>query len=269
MVVFGFAAVDDDVGGAALGGEEGEVGGGIDGEGGAEGEDEVGVLGGAGGALEVFLAEALAEADGRGFEEAAAMAAGRFAGLAEGVEVGAGFGHIAAALAGDPAVGAMDFDESFAGGAGEFVEAIDVLGYDGLDASRGLEAGDGEVGGVGARGMVALPGLQFEIPVFDARGLGGHEVVVVDGLAGFPDALGAAEVGDAAAGGDPGAREDEDPAGGLEVLDQGGVGRGRHGSRSMTESTLNNEHSTPNSRWGSGKCLGWKRKGGGAKIGGC
>jgi hypothetical protein len=99
VVVIGFAAIDDDVGSAAVDSHEGEAGSGMNGERGAEGNDEVRASGGFGGAAEIAGVERLAEADGGRLEEAAAFAEGRLSMLAEEGEVRRGVAALEAALA--------------------------------------------------------------------------------------------------------------------------------------------------------------------------
>ena len=98
------------------------------------------------------------------------------------------------------------------------MEAVDVLGDEHKEFAGALELDDSVVDGVRLRVAECFPTFQFEIPMFDARSFGSHEVLVIDGLAARPDALRAPEIGYAALGRDAGAREDEDTVRGFEIV---------------------------------------------------
>ena len=142
--------VDDDEAGAAFVGFAGEGGGGVDGEGGAEDEEEVGAAAGVEGGLEGVFGEAFAVEDDVGLEDAAAGAAGDVALADGGGDVVVGIG----AAAGEAVVqvgGAVELVDGAA--AGEGVEAVDVLGDDGVEEAAAFELGEGAVDDVGAVGV--------------------------------------------------------------------------------------------------------------------
>ena len=104
----------------------------------------------------------------------------------------------------------MDFDESLGCRAALCVEAVYVLGDDGLDFAGSLKVGDRVVHGIGFGVAERFPGFQLLVPVFDSSVFAGKEILEVDGLPGFPDPLRASEVGDAGGGGDAASGEDQD-----------------------------------------------------------
>src|SRR5207253_925048 len=101
------------------------------------------------------------------------------------------------------------------------VQPVDVLRHHRLHAAQPLERGDRLVGGVGPGGEELSGSFGLVLPVLDAFNLGGEEFVEVHGLAAGPHAVGAAEVGNAAAGGDAGAGEHQDAPGSAKELDEG------------------------------------------------
>ena len=113
VVVISGAAVDDDIGHTALGGQQRDGGSGVDGERGAESYHEIGFECGLLCAPDLAGIKLLAKADGGGLEEAAAMADGRFAVGAKVFEVRRGIGEFVAALAFDFGIGTVEFDEAF------------------------------------------------------------------------------------------------------------------------------------------------------------
>ena len=133
-------------------------------------------------------------------------------------EVGRGIGEGVTGLAFDAGVGAVEFNEAFGRCAGKRVEAVNVLGDEHEEFAGALEFDDCVMDGVWLRVAECFPTFEFEIPMFDARGFGSHEVLVIDGLAAGPDTLRAAEIGYPALGGDAGAGEDEDALGGFEIV---------------------------------------------------
>ena len=148
------------------------------------------------------------------------MADGRFAFGAKVFEMRGRIGAFVAGLAFDFGIGAVEFDETFGGRAGEGMEPVYVLGDEHEEFSGALEFDDGVMDGVGLRVAKDFPAFKFVIPMFDARSFGCHEVVVIDGLAASPNALWSAEIGNAALGGNARASEDQNACGGFKVVGQ-------------------------------------------------
>ena len=185
----------------------------VDAEGGADGEEHVGAGGGALRPLEVAGDEILAEGDGGRLQHAAALEAGRV--LVTGAHPGERVVHRAPPPA-DEALGlvhgAMDLDHDLGRRAGRLVQAVDVLGDDRVQVRPAFELGQRDVPGVrlAPEQLTAGPVAPHLTAVL------GVVHVVLDGRLALgrrvlgPEALRAAEVGDARLGRDPGAREDDD-----------------------------------------------------------
>ncbi len=168
---------------------------------------------------EVAPDEALAERDGGGLENAAAAPARRV-GLA-GAHAGERTLHrspLVARQAHHLAHGAVDLDDAGRVGAGLLVKAVDVLGDQRVELPAPLEGDERAVPGVGLgrprrRVEPALPRELTDLGV-------GHVVLERRHLLGLgvlgPDALRAAKIRDARLGGDAGAGERHDLAGGVD-----------------------------------------------------
>ena len=217
VVVTGLALVDDDVGRAALGRNQWNRGRGQDRQRRSKREDEIGFCRGGRGAIEVCRAKRLAEADRRRFEQSTARAPWRLPGGFEALEVRHGIARRIALQTLDDAIGPVQLDEQAGRRPRLQVQAVDVLGHDGHEFSRGLELHQGVVRRVRPRAGVNRPRLQLVIPVLDTRCLGCQELVEEHRPAARPDAVGAAKVGDAAGGRYAGAGEHQDSLCGAKV----------------------------------------------------
>ena len=102
------------------------------------------------------------------------------------------------ALAFHERVGAVEFDEPLAIGAGEPVQAINVLRHNRQKLARFLQLHDCVVNRIGLRISKCFPTFEFVIPMFDACRLRAHERVVIDWRAPLPHSLRAAEIGNSA-----------------------------------------------------------------------
>src|SRR5204863_4791582 len=123
-----------------------DVGGRVNGKGGTESDYHIGLARELFGALDVLVAEILSEADGGGLQEAAAVAKGWFSSVAELNEVRFRIGTAATGLAFDPAIGAVKFHQQSRGGAGFFVQAVNVLGNHRQHFAGSPQFHDGSVG---------------------------------------------------------------------------------------------------------------------------
>src|SRR5690348_12492943 len=90
----------------------------------------------------------------------------------------------------------------------------------------------GVVHSVGTRRAKGLPAFELLVPVFAARRLGAHKVLVVDRLPARPHALRPAKVGYAAGSRDAGTGEDQDSFRAAEVV---GEGHAKATSRALTQ----------------------------------
>jgi hypothetical protein len=120
-----------------------------------------------------------------------------------------GIGAAPTRLTLNPTICAVKFDEQLRRTARFFVQPIDVLRHDGEKFAGALKLNDSSVGARGSRIPETFPAFGFEIPVLDASSFGAHKIVIIHRLKAFPDALGTAEVGDAAGGGDSCACEEQ------------------------------------------------------------
>jgi len=111
-------------------------------------------------------------------------------------------------------------------GAGQSVKPVDILREHRDKPLCLFKLNDGPVCRVGLCFRDVLPLTDLVVPVGDSGSLGSHEILVIDRLSTLgPDALWSAEIRDAAAGGNSGARENEYPVSGPEIIRQGaGVG---------------------------------------------
>ena len=177
-----------------------EAGGGVDGEGGADHEEQVGVADFAQGAF--VFGDGFAEEDDVGAQLCAVGGE-----VAEAGGAGGGKDQVGVAFAAGFAQFAVEVDD--AGAAGAFVEVVDVLGDDGNVVEGGFEFGKGEVTGVGGHvvelGAAGVVEVEHEAGVA-LPGFGGADVF--DAVV-FPQAVGVAEGGDAAVGAHAGAGEDD------------------------------------------------------------
>jgi hypothetical protein len=211
-VVGGRALVKKDVGNAAPGGRKRNGSRRLDLEGGPDGKDEIGRLGGGQGAPKGFGGHLLSEHDGRGLEEAPACAARRATRSAKRIKNGGGIGVPAAVQTGHPPVGAVQFHDTIRTVAGRFVQTVDILRDERFQAAEALQLHQGPMGGVGPRVPERRVAFQLVVPVFDARFLGRNELLIVHRAATGPDALRPAEIRYAGRRGNPRAREDKDMA---------------------------------------------------------
>ncbi len=116
-------------------------------------------------------------------------------------------------LALDQGAGAVDLHEQILAGAGGPMQTIDILSNHHLHLAGLFKAHDGLVDDVGLGIAVFLPHLEFVVPVLHARLLTIHKILIINRLAGGPDAACTAKGGNAAGRGDACAGEDEDTAG--------------------------------------------------------
>jgi hypothetical protein len=106
------------------------------------------------------------------------------------------------------------FNKPIGGGACFRVQSVDVLGNHRFDLSRALQLNNGQMSIVWASGLESRPALEFEIPMLDPGGFGGHEIFVVDWLPLLPHAVRPTKVRNTAAGRNSCTRECEYPMGG-------------------------------------------------------
>src|SRR4029077_11350152 len=121
--------------------------------------------------------------------------------------------RIKAPLAGetlDPAIGAMQLNDSLLRQSGHLVQPINVLRNHGQQLSGTLQVHNREMDSIRLRIAHRRPGLQFVMPIFDPRLLRSQELVIINWLPRLPDALWPAEIGDSAVGGDARASKDEE-----------------------------------------------------------
>lgn len=138
----------------------------------------------------------------------------------EEFEVRFGIGARVATLAFDERIRAVEFHEKLLARAGEAMEPIDVLRHDRADFSRALQPHDGVMHRVRFRITKSIAPLEFVIPMLAARLFRRHEILVVNRLPFRPDAARSAEIGNAAAGRDAGARENENAPRAAQVIGQ-------------------------------------------------
>src|SRR5258706_8604855 len=89
------------------------------------------------------------------------------------------------------------------------MEAVDILSDDGEDLSGALKVDGCMVGCVWPGVAKSFPAFELEIPVLDSRGFGAHEIVVINRLTPFPDALRPTEIRNPAASGNASASKDD------------------------------------------------------------
>ena len=131
-----------------------------------------------------------------------------------------GVGEAVAGLTFDETVRAVQLDWPLRRRARPGVQAVNVLGDNHEQFAGAFELGDGGVGGVGLGVAERGPAFELEIPVLDARRFRSHEVVVEDGLAALLHAVRPAKVGNAAAGRNIRAGENQNPFPLAKALDQ-------------------------------------------------
>jgi len=113
----------------------------------------------------------------------------------------------------------VQFHEPLRRGPGAAVKTVDVLRHHGERRARAFERHHRVMNRVRLRTLIDLPGLELVVPVLDARGFRGHEVVVVDRAAARPDAVRAAEIGNAARRRHASPGEDQNPVRRAKALD--------------------------------------------------
>ena len=106
----------------------------------------------------------------------------------------------------------MDGDEPLARKVAPFVQAVDVLGDEEVEAACDRQVGERPVARVRQGRPDELPGLPLVAPVALARALVGEELGERDGPVALPAAAGRPEIGDARGGREAGAGDDDDPA---------------------------------------------------------
>ncbi len=230
------AGVDDDH--ASAGGlrRRHAVGGRVDAQCRADGQEEVTLLAGPQRPVDDLRHQRLTEGDGVALQDAPALEARRI--LLTCPDPLEGVGHrspVVATPATRPPHRAVDLDHELDVRAGPLVQPVDVLGDDRVQLAPTLELDDRVVPtvrlslptGIGSAVAPRLPAdVGFGEVVLERRRLLGAGVL-------GPDTLGAAEVGDARIGGDPCSGEDRDPIGLVDPPTHGvqvGVGRSRRKS---------------------------------------
>ena len=101
------------------------------------------------------------------------------------------------------------------------MQTIDILRNYHFHLAGLFQSHNGLVDDVGLGIAVFLPHLQLVFPVLDARGFLGHKILIINRLAGGPDAACAAKGRDAAGRGNARAGEDEDAVGFANPVSQG------------------------------------------------
>jgi len=203
--VVGGALVYDDVRNASLGGQERKRGGWMHGKGRAEGDHQIGCLGGLLCSLQFSRVECLAKADGGELQVAAADALRSPPALAEELEVRGRVAALSTALALDQRVRAMEFDQPLRRRAGQCVQPVDVLREHPDKPPDLFKLNDGPVCRVGPCFGDVFPLTDLVIPVGNSGSLGSHEFLVINRLSSLgPHALWAAEIRNATTGGNSG-----------------------------------------------------------------
>src|ERR1041385_564493 len=209
-IVLGLTAIDDHVRDTSAGGDERDVRGGINRKRRTQRNHQIGAFGCSFAALDIFVPQVLPETDRCGFKKAAAFAQRRLASFTEVFEVGRGIGAAATRLALDLAVGAVKFCEKTGIRTRASMETIDILGNNGEQFAGPLKTDDRMMRLVGDGITKSVPTFEFVIPVFEPGGFRTHEIMVVNRLPPFPNALRTAKIGDATAGGNARASEYDD-----------------------------------------------------------
>ena len=203
-------AVHDHVGRAASCARQRHVGGRRHHQRGAEGEHQIGALGGAHGSTEQRDVQGLPEHHHCWLHQrAAGLAGGRLACALEVVHAALRRLAPLAVDALDLGVGPVQLDEFVATRTRGLVETVDVLRHQALELAAALELQERQMRGVGARVLERAMSLELVFPVLPPRGVVGHELLEVDRRALLPEAGRPTKIRDAAAGGDPRSGEDQ------------------------------------------------------------
>jgi hydroxyethylthiazole kinase-like uncharacterized protein yjeF len=129
----------------------------------------------------------------------------------------------------------MQFHKPLGSGACFRLQPINVLSNYRFDYSCALQLNDGEMCLVRASGFESGPAFEFEIPMLNPRGLGGHEIMIIDRLPPLPHSVRSPEVRNPAASRNSCASKSEDSTGGLEQCNKISV-RFCHTTRLLTPS---------------------------------
>src|SRR6267378_501759 len=151
-------------------------------------------------ALQIFISQVLAETDGGRLEESAALTNGRAASVPEMGEVRVRVRASATGLTLDRTIRAVQFDQPVSSGPGAPVQTVDILCDDRHDSAGAFQLNNRSVGCIRLRVPKRCPCLKLVIPMFDARLLRAHEIMIINGLSSLPDTVWTAKVWDATAG---------------------------------------------------------------------
>ena len=99
----------------------------------------------------------------------------------------------------DERICAVKFHKMFSTGAGEAMQAVDVLRDNGAEFSRPFQSSAGMMNGVGPGVAESISPFELVIPMLDSRRFRSHEILEIDGLPPGPDTLRSAEIRDSAA----------------------------------------------------------------------
>ncbi len=170
----------------------------IHGQGRAERHDEIGIYRRLTRALEFYGTKILAEADRGRFQEPATLAEWWFPIEPEVFEMRLRISAPVTALTFDQCICAVKFDEAFGTGAGEAMQAVDVLRDNGAKFSGFFQGNDRMMNGIGPGVAESISPFELVIPMLDPRRFRHHEIVEVNGLPSGPHALRPAEIRNAA-----------------------------------------------------------------------
>ena len=99
----------------------------------------------------------------------------------------------------DQSICAVEFYEAFRAGAGEAMQAVDILSNDRMQSPGLFQTDDGVMNCVGLGVAEGISPLELVIPMLDSRRFRCHEIVEIDGLPAGPHTLRSPEIRNAAA----------------------------------------------------------------------
>ena len=135
-------------------------------------------------------------------------------------EMRLGIAALKTTLAFDQRISAVEFDQPFRAGAGQTVEAVNVLRDDATESPRPFQADDGIMNFVRSGVAESVSSFELVIPMLQARRFRRHEILIIDWLSPCPDTLRPAKIRNATAGGNAGAGENQRLRRSAEVVGQ-------------------------------------------------
>jgi len=213
LIVCSRTLIDNDVHCSMFLGRSRHGSGGFHFEGGSNSDHQVGARSSKKSLPQFILRHRLPERDSGWLEESLTGTQGGLTGAFEVLKDGVWFAKLATGLAFDLPIGPVQLDHSVLRVSGELVQSVNILGHQRIQAPDLFQLMQCPVGWIGLSVTNLIPTLKFELPVADTSLVRVHEVIVVDGLPFFPQALRTPKVGDTRSGRDACTGEGEDSMG--------------------------------------------------------